>query len=87
MDEHDITNTESSSQSDTENTEAEISDQQNGAAVDSESGQQTVVLQEIDYSEQLQHMYEVQQIGVGLSCIIIGLLLVDIVFNVLKRFF
>lgn len=73
-DEHDIENIESNSESDTENPQTEVEPQ-------------TIVVSETDYSAQLQQMYEVQQIGVGLCCVIIGLLLVDIIFNILKRFF
>lgn len=73
-DEYNTENTEPGSESDTEAAENEI-------------GQQTILVESTDYTEQLQLMYECQQIGIGLCCVIIGLILVDIIFNVLKRFF
>lgn len=74
-DEYNTSNSESDSESNPEAAETEVAETQ------------TVAVESTDYSEQLQQMYEAQQIGVGLCCVIIGLLLVDIIFNILKRFF
>lgn len=41
---------------------------------------------EVVYTDQLQAVQEYQQLQIGLQCIMIGVLLAFVVFNILKRF-
>lgn len=51
-----------------------------------ESDSQTATVEMTDYSDQLTLVIQQQQVSIGVSCVLCGLLLVSIIFNILKRY-
>ena len=81
MDDEQITeNSEPAAESSAETTEAQVT----------ESGSETTetqVADPIDYTDHLILIEQGQEVQSGLMCIMIGLILISVIFNVLKRFF
>lgn len=47
---------------------------------------QTVETTQIDYSEQLLIISQQQQISIGVSCVLLGVLIVSMIFTILSRY-
>lgn len=47
---------------------------------------QTVGTTQVDYSEQLLIISQQQQISIGVSCVLLGVLIVSMIFTILSRY-
>lgn len=55
--------------------------------LDTEADQtETVETTQIDYSEQLLIISQQQQISIGVSCVLLGVLIVSMIFTILSRY-
>jgi len=79
-DEQIIENSEPAVEPGAENTETQVTES------DSETTE-TQTTEVIDYTEHLILIEQGQQVQAGLMCVMIGLILISVIFNVLKRFF
>lgn len=59
---------------------------QSGDQSDSEPAETVQEVEVIDYTPQLDQLHADQQVIAGLSCVIVGLLLVSIILGTLRRF-